>query len=165
MSLAFTVGEIQTSALFQKLHTNFLTRNLTTGPHIPSLASHLGCINMPVLHTSPHPRGSCMALVLRCDTNQRRWRAPLSCKHPSLLVLFKCLPSLSPLSLTTLAPLTSHPPTVTPSTPQPPTPQSPIPTSQVQVKQARASLLGVSASSCFQTRPGPFHIQMLQSGL
>lgn len=39
-----------------------------------------------------------MALVPRCDTNQGRWRAPLSCKLRSLLVLFKCLPlALSPL--------------------------------------------------------------------
>jgi len=69
---------------------------------------------MPVLHTSPHPGGGCMALVPHCDTNQGRWRAPLSCKHQSLLVLFKCLPSLFLLSLTLAQPLprfTLHPPT------------------------------------------------------
>lgn len=103
---------MQTSSPFKNMRTNFLTRNLTTGPHYPSLISHLGCINMPVLHTSPHPGGACMALVPRCDTNQGRWRAPLSCKHQSLLVLFKCLPSLFLLSLTLAQPLprfTLHP--------------------------------------------------------
>lgn len=107
----FMVGVMQTSP-FKNMRTNFLPRNLTTGPHYPSLISHLGCINMRVLHTSPLPGGACMALVPHCDTNQGRWRAPLSCKHQSLLVLFKCLPSLFLLSLTLAQPLprfTLHP--------------------------------------------------------
>lgn len=103
---------MQTPSPLKNMRTNFLTRNLTTGPHYPSLISHLGCINMSVLHTSPLPGGACMALVQYCDTNQGRWRAPLSCKHQSLLVLFKCLPSLFLLSLALAQPLphfTLHP--------------------------------------------------------
>lgn len=55
-------------------------------------------------HITP-PQEACMALVPHCDTNQGRWRAPLSCKHQSLLVLFKCLPSLFLCSLTLAQPL------------------------------------------------------------
>lgn len=66
-------------------------------------------------HITP-PQGACMALVPHCDTNQGRWRAPLSCKHQSLLVLFKCLPSLC-LSLTLAQPLLCSPPHPHPSTP------------------------------------------------
>lgn len=58
-----------------------------------------------------------MALVPHCDTNQGRWRAPLSCKHQSLLVLFKCLPSLFLLSLTLAQPLPRFTPHPHPSTP------------------------------------------------
>lgn len=165
---------MQTSP-FKNMRTNFLLRNLTTGPHYPSPISHLGCINMRVLHTSPLPRGACMALVPHCDTNQGRWRAPLSCKHQSLLVLFKCLPSLILLSLTLAQPLprfTLHP-RLQPSCSLP---------SQVQVNPRweekeplglgllwQASLLGVRlclrAWGCFQAQPRSFHIQMLQSGL
>lgn len=48
---------------------------------------------------------ACMALVRRSDTNQDRWRAPLSCKRQPLLVLFKCLPSLFLPPLTLAQPL------------------------------------------------------------
>lgn len=104
---------------FLPICTKILTQNLTTGPHFSSLVSHLGCINMPVLYTSPHPGGGCMALVLHCDTNQWRWRALLSCKHHSLLVLFKCLPSLS------LTPSLNSQVCFTPTRPHPSYPPSP----------------------------------------
>lgn len=105
------VRVMQTSS-FLNMRKNFLPRNLTMAPRYPSLISHLGCINMRVLHTSAIPGGACMALVSHCDTNQGSWRAPLSCKQRSLLVLFKCLPSLFLLSLTLAQPLpcfTLHP--------------------------------------------------------
>lgn len=78
---------------------------------------------MCVLHTSSLPGGACMALVPHRDTNQGRWRAPLSCKHQSLLVLFKCLPSLFLLSLTLASP----------STPDFGLLSRPLPPTQVQV--------------------------------
>lgn len=159
---------------FKNMRTNLWPRTLTTGPRYLSPISHLGCINMCVLHTSSLPGGACMALVPHCDTNQGRWRAPLSCKHQSLLVLFKCLPSLFLLSLTLASP----------STPDFSLLSRPLPPSQVQVNPLaerrgspreprlppkRTSLLGVSlclsAWGCFQAQPRPFHIQMLQSGL
>lgn len=61
-----------------------------------------------------------MALVRRSDTNQGRWRAPLSCKRPSLLVLFKCLPSLFLPSLTLAQPLPPCTPLSPPSPNLPP---------------------------------------------
>lgn len=67
-------------------------------------------------HITPH-RGPCMALVQRCDTNQGRWRAPLSCKHHLLLVLFKCLPSLFLLSLSLSQPLACFAPYLPPLLP------------------------------------------------
>lgn len=93
------------------------------GPRYLPLISHLGCINMCVLHTSTLPGGACMALVPHCDTNQGRWRTSLSCKHQSLLVLFKCLPSLILLYLTLASP----------STPDFSLLSQPLPPSQVQV--------------------------------
>lgn len=96
---------MQTSP-FKNMRTNLWPRNLTTGPCYLTLISHLWCINMCVLHTSTFPRGACMALVPHCDTNQGRWRTALSCKHQSLLVLFKCLPSLILLCLTLASPST-----------------------------------------------------------
>lgn len=135
-------------------------------------------------HITP-ARGACMALVPHCDTNQGRWRAPLSCKHQSLLVLFKCLPSLFLLSLTLAQPLprfTPHPYPSSPTYPQLQPSLLSLPPSQVQVNPhwekreppglgllRQASLLGVSlclsAWGCFQAQPSLFHIQMLQSGL
>lgn len=99
---------MQTS--FQNMRTNFFTRNLTTGPplSLPNIT--------PWMHKhdcAPHitpPRGACMALVPHCDTNQGRWRPPLSCKHQSLLVLFKCLPSLSLLPHSRSTPTLLHSP-------------------------------------------------------
>lgn len=124
-------------------------------------------------HINP-PWGSCMALVLHCDTNQGRWRTSLSCKHQSLLVLFKCLPSLILFSLTLASPYTPDFSLLS----------RPLPPSQVQVNPLagrreshreprqplrQTSLLGVSlclsAWGCFQAQPRPFHIQMLQSGI
>lgn len=166
---------MQTSS-FLNMRKNFLPWNLTMAPCYPSLISHLGCINMRVLHTSAIPGGACMALVLHCDTNQGRWQAPLSCKHQSLLVLFKCLPSLFLLSLTLTQPLprfTLHPWL------QPSLSASPFFSSQSKsaaekktpipgLLPKQASLLGVNvcliAWGCFQAQPRPFHIQMLQSG-
>lgn len=128
-------------------------------------------------HITP-PRGTCMALVPHCDTNQGRWRASLSCKHQSLLVLFKWL--ASPFSSRN-PPCPLHPP---------PTPLLPPPLTSALSRSSsspskstlrgegasgargclrQASLLGVSlclsAWRCFQAQPSPFHIQMLQSGL
>lgn len=70
-------------------------------------------------HITPH-RGAYMALVQRCDTNQGRWRAPLSCKHHLLLVLFKCLPSLFLLSLSLSQPLACFAPICPPPFPSTP---------------------------------------------
>lgn len=93
-------------------------------------------------------RGACMALVPRCDTNQGRWRAPLSCKHQSLLVLFKCLPSLFLLFFTLAQPLLSF----IPSSPPPPPPTfSPLSLSVCPSfsSPSKSSLRGEGAS-----RPG-----------
>lgn len=90
----------------KNMRTNFLPRNLTTGPplslpHIAPWMHKHACAP----HIAPSPGGARMALVPHCDTNQGRWRAPLSCKHQSFLVLFKCLPSLFLPSLTLAQPL------------------------------------------------------------
>lgn len=122
------------------MRTNFLPRNLTTGPplslpHITPWMHKHACAP----HIAPSPGGARMALVPHCDTNQGRWRAPLSCKHQSFLVLFKCLPSLFLPSLTLAQPLPRfalHPNPVPPPPPhrlQPPLP----PFSQVQVNPRR----------------------------
>ena len=95
---------MQTSP-FKNMRTNFLILKVDDGPprSLPDIT--------PWMHKhacAPHitpPRGACMALVPHCDTNQGRWRASLSCKHHSLLVLFKCLPSLFLLSLALSQPL------------------------------------------------------------
>lgn len=50
-------GDLETSSPFKDMRTNFPARNLTTGLCYSCLISHLGCINMPVLHTSPHTGG------------------------------------------------------------------------------------------------------------
>lgn len=129
-------------------------------------------------HITP-PQGGCMALVPHCDTNQGRWRAPLSCKHQSLLVLFKCLPSLFLLSLTLAQPLPRFTPPSSSFHPDfsllsaSPSFSSPSKSSLREEGASgllrQASLLGVSlclsAWGCFQAQPRPFHIQMLQSGL
>lgn len=151
---------MQTSP-FKNMRKNLWPRNLTTGPCYLTLISHLGCINMCVLHTSTLPGGACMALVPHCDTNQGRWRTSLSCKHQSLLVLFKCLPSLILLSLTLASP----------STPDFSLLSRPLPPSQVQVNPLaerrgshreprlplrQTSLLGGQpVSQCVGLFPGP----------
>lgn len=91
-------------------------------------------------------RGGGMALVPHCDTNQGRWRAPLSCKHQSLLVLFKCLPSLFLLSLTLAQPLPRF---------NPPPPTSALslslalPPSQVQVNPRWEKRGSLQARGCW----------------
>lgn len=50
-------SDLETTSPFKDMRTNFPTRNLTTGLCYSCLISHLGCINMPVLHTSPHTGG------------------------------------------------------------------------------------------------------------
>lgn len=165
---------------FKSMRTNLWPRNLTTGPRYLTLISHLGCINMCVLHTSTLPGGgvgwggACMALVPHCDTNQGRWRTSLSCKHQSLLVLFKCLPSLILLSLTLASPCTPGFSRLSWPLPSLSSPSKSACREKREPPGAEAaprqtSLLGVSlclsAWGCFQAQPRPFHIQMLQSGL
>lgn len=81
---------------------------LKTGPRYPSLKSHLGCINMPVLH----PGGACMALVPHRDTNQEDGGLLCHANTPRFLSYSNVCPLfLLSLTLSTLAsPLLLPPP-------------------------------------------------------